>query len=299
MRKLTIKQLTNISLLIAISVGMVYFGMLMMGMSSIPNLRAGFAGIPIKMAGFIYGPVVGVATGAIADILGILVFPTFYHPGYTIDLMIAGFIPGVIGVMYRKYKTGDFGLSVVANSIIIFLMLSFFSVYIADRHLGFLTTPLMSVSILMYSCQMALALILYNVTLHYLKKRESKFVSSFSLISIFVLITDNIVLFLAPLWDQQAMGIPYVTGVQMSMMYFGLKTLFNVVLLFIVFSVLSKQISKQSEYNQQIDITQVTSEFLITEPNVSTIKNKNPELEILEKSPLKQKETNTKDKPIE
>ena len=169
MKNLTIKQLTNISLLIAISVGLVYFGILLMGLSSIPNLRSGFAGIPVKMAGFIYGPVVGIVTGAISDILGLIVFPTFYHPGYTLDLMISGFIPGLVGLMYRKHTIGYRGLAITSNAIIVGVVVILISIFFELPNLG----SALKLSIIMYIGQMIISLFILMVYIFEIK-RESQ-----------------------------------------------------------------------------------------------------------------------------
>jgi len=256
--------MTNISLLIAISVGMVYFGILFMGLASIPNLRASFAGIPIKMAGFIYGPVVGLMTGAIADILGLLVFPTFFHPGYTFNLMLAGFFPGLVGMLYRKYKAKDQTIAIICNLIIFTLFALVLGLYMENQVFDSIVPPssqdVFNFGLMAYSIQMFVTLILFNVGYIWVKNNKPSYTTIYMLLSLSVLITDNVGIFLVPLWDQKTIGIEYISGLSLSMLYFGIKMWFNIVLLFIIFSILDKQISRQTEFNKETDMKSVRKE---------------------------------------
>ncbi len=55
-----------------------------------------FAYLPISCAGYLFGPAVGAAVGALSDILGYVVKPTGpYFPGFTLSSAISGIIYGL------------------------------------------------------------------------------------------------------------------------------------------------------------------------------------------------------------
>jgi uncharacterized membrane protein len=111
-----------------------------------------------------------------------------------------------------------------------------------------------------YSIQMFVTLILFNVGYIWVKKNKPSYTTIYMLLSLSVLITDIVGIFLVPLWDQQTIGIEYISGLSLAMLYFGIKMWFNVVLLFIIFSVLDKQISRQTEFNKATDMKSVRKE---------------------------------------
>ena len=61
------------------------------------TVRLSLGIIPIAMAGAILGPVYGGIVGALADIMGAILFPQgAYFPGFTATAFIQGLIPGLI-----------------------------------------------------------------------------------------------------------------------------------------------------------------------------------------------------------
>lgn len=66
-----------------------------------PIIRIGFGFLPISLCAIMFGPIVGGAAGAIADILGMAIFPKgAYFPGFTVSAFIAGAIYGL--VLHKK-----------------------------------------------------------------------------------------------------------------------------------------------------------------------------------------------------
>jgi len=67
------------------------------------SLRFSVADIPIFICGVLFGPVLGMISGALGDVLGWLVAPAGpYFPGFTLNRMIVGVVPGVIFYLQRK-----------------------------------------------------------------------------------------------------------------------------------------------------------------------------------------------------
>ena len=69
----------------------------------LPEVRIGFGRVPITLSGLLFGPFLGGISGAAADLVGMLIFPTgAYHPGFTISSMLDGLIPGLFTVYFKK-----------------------------------------------------------------------------------------------------------------------------------------------------------------------------------------------------
>ena len=54
-------------------------------------LRIGFGFLPVAVAGIAYGPFWGAVTGAVGDILGMIIYPPAeYFPGFTLTALLTG-----------------------------------------------------------------------------------------------------------------------------------------------------------------------------------------------------------------
>ncbi|WP_027121314.1 ECF transporter S component [Mycoplasma leonicaptivi] len=99
--KWTIKKMVYVGILIAISVAFVIVIAEIMPWTVIPSYKIAFIGLPIKIAGFIFGPAIGLFVGVISDILSILFIPPAgYNPLYTVATAMNGFIAGIFGFYF-------------------------------------------------------------------------------------------------------------------------------------------------------------------------------------------------------
>lgn len=105
------KQWTNrkiafVSILIATSVAFILVFSNIAPIAAIPSFKLMAGGLPVKLTGYIFGPLIGGVTGAISDLISFLMRPTFFHFYYTLAWVMAGFIPGVIGYIFnRKWRS--------------------------------------------------------------------------------------------------------------------------------------------------------------------------------------------------
>lgn len=99
----TIKKITFVSILIAISVVFAILGATIIPITSLPTYKISFTGLPVKISGYIFGPIIGLFVGLLTDLISILFLPSYYHPYYTLASGINGFIPGIVGVMFFKF----------------------------------------------------------------------------------------------------------------------------------------------------------------------------------------------------
>lgn len=69
-----------------------------------PIVRIGFGFIPIAFSAILLGPVIAGLTAAIADVLGMMIFPKgAYFPGFTLSAFLGGAIYGLF--LYKKQVT--------------------------------------------------------------------------------------------------------------------------------------------------------------------------------------------------
>ena len=63
-------------------------------------------GLPVKLTGYIFGPLIGMLTGALSDLISFIMRPTYFHWAYTSAWIAAGIVPGIIGYFFnRKWKS--------------------------------------------------------------------------------------------------------------------------------------------------------------------------------------------------
>lgn len=70
-----------------------------------PIVRIGFSFIPIALSAIMFGPIFGGVTAALADIIGMMIFPNggTYFPGFTLSAFLTGAIYGLF--LYKKTKS--------------------------------------------------------------------------------------------------------------------------------------------------------------------------------------------------
>ncbi|MDF2678515.1 MAG: hypothetical protein K0Q97_2867, partial [Bacillota bacterium] len=65
------------------------------------NMRIGFGFVPLAIAAMLLGPVKAGIVGAVADIIGAILFPTgAFFPGFTLTAFLKGVVYGLF--LYKK-----------------------------------------------------------------------------------------------------------------------------------------------------------------------------------------------------
>lgn len=101
MNKWDSKKIAFISILIAMSISFVIIGTRLAALTSFPSIKLSMAGLPIKIIGFTFGPVVGFIIGFITDIISFVFMPAFYFPLYSVALGVSGMLPGVFAILFN------------------------------------------------------------------------------------------------------------------------------------------------------------------------------------------------------
>lgn len=104
-RSWTSKKIAFVAILIATSVAFILIFARTAPITALPSMKLMAGGLPIKLTGYIFGPVVGLITGVIADLLSFAIVPTFIHWWYMLAFALAGMIPGIVAYfMHRRWK---------------------------------------------------------------------------------------------------------------------------------------------------------------------------------------------------
>ena len=90
-RKIKIFDMCFISILFALQIIAKNFSI----PSGFANLEIGITYLVFSYICLIYGPIWGLVIGFSSDILGFIMNPTIFHPGYTLQAMLTGFVYGL------------------------------------------------------------------------------------------------------------------------------------------------------------------------------------------------------------
>lgn len=101
------KNMTTIGLLVGISVVLTRFLGVMVPFAGIQALRLSLGSIPVMLSGILLGPAAGALTGALADLIGAILFPIGpYFPGFTLSAAMSGLIPVTVLRLFPKGEDG-------------------------------------------------------------------------------------------------------------------------------------------------------------------------------------------------
>lgn len=106
-RKIKTVMTTNVmvraSLFTAISVLLKLVFEIYIPLAGLPALRINLTSVPIILSGIICGPIAGLLTGALSDILCFMIKPSGpYFPGFTLTSALTGLIPALIYKFLKK-----------------------------------------------------------------------------------------------------------------------------------------------------------------------------------------------------
>ena len=91
--KISSRIITNIGLLIALSIILTRIASIRIAIGGIEGVRIGFGGLPIILGGIMFGPLAGGIVGGVSDILGYIVNPIgAYMPHFTLSSALTGII---------------------------------------------------------------------------------------------------------------------------------------------------------------------------------------------------------------
>lgn len=102
--KWTIKKMVFVGILIAVSVALTIFLSSGIPAAYLPQLKLSIIGLPVKITGFIFGPIIGFLVGLLSDIISMFfIVPTLYSPLYTLATAMNGLVSGIIGWFFMHF----------------------------------------------------------------------------------------------------------------------------------------------------------------------------------------------------
>lgn len=206
------------ALLVAISLILAKFA-IMIPLFGYPSVRFSVSGVPIFLAGSLFGPVLGATAGFISDIISFMLSGNGgpYHIGFTINSMIVGLIPGLIFMWIRNKKiTYCFNklnatLSIVAL-VVATIYINFIGIHELENIGNIMGIPVnILLTVLMIIIVVAQIIIMYLVQKHFGTSKEN-----FSIDKLMFICMVNymvIQLLLTPIWLNQLYNIPISASV--------------------------------------------------------------------------------------
>lgn len=137
MKQSRIQILIFTGLLVAIGVVLTYFLSITIPPTGAAIIRFGIGYVPLIFISILYGPLVGVMAGIVQDILGIFligapIFSYTFHPIFTLNAAIYGWLPGWLFRMKLPHaRTVFFWLN--NSMLLLFLVAIFVYVFNIDR----------------------------------------------------------------------------------------------------------------------------------------------------------------------
>lgn len=227
------------ALLVAISIvlsGLVVY----IPLFGFPSVRFSVTGIPVFLAGSLFGGVYGAIAGFLSDIIGFLFTSNGapYHPGFTINSILIGLIPGIIFSQIKKREiTASFnkinlGLGIVA-AVGAIVYINFIGIHEIED-LG--TVMGMPTNIVLSGLMVVIFIALVCITT-YVQKRfsENDYLYAIDKI-IFISIINYIAvqLICTPIWLGQMYNIPVMASVMVRVFKSLIDIPLQVMLIYII-----------------------------------------------------------------
>lgn len=118
--KFTTKNIAYITMLTSVSVVMTILVSVTIPITVLPPVRLAIEGLMIKITGYLFGPIIGIISGTITDLLVMLFVPSYINPVYIFCIILTGFIAGISGVTKSKLKEHPWIMFILVNILMLF-----------------------------------------------------------------------------------------------------------------------------------------------------------------------------------
>ncbi len=246
MFKWNTKKIAYVSILVAASVVFVIIGSKLFAITTFPSFKVAFGGLPVKITGYLFGPIIGAITGIIADLLSFALLPTYYHPIYTFIMAMSGFIPGVVYfIMVRKERSINthFFATLFVLLVLAFGLLSGIQ-FIPQSTLEASKSPIKSRWIIqLLACGGIGVLIIVHIILRFINK--PKLFKTIAPIMMFAAILEVHNSLMTPLADNQSLGVSYGVAYVGHLFTSPVKLLSNVVIITLTYKIIGPLIENK------------------------------------------------------
>ena len=238
------------AILVAISIvlsGLVFY----IPLFGFPSVRFSVTGIPIFLAGSLFGGVYGAIAGFLSDIIGFMFTSggAPYHPGFTINSILVGLIPGIIFSQIRKKKiTVSFnkinfmiGLVAAVGAVVYINFIGIHEIEELGNIMGMPTNIVLSI----------LMIIIFIALVGLTRYVQNKFGDSDSCYSIDKIIFVKILNYIAiqlvctPVWLNQLYNLPIVASVMVRVFKALIDLPLQVMLVYIIIKTIPVNLRKK------------------------------------------------------
>ncbi|MDQ7983002.1 MAG: hypothetical protein REH79_02125 [Spiroplasma sp.] len=113
--RFTTKNIAYITMLTSVSVVATIVVSLTIPITVLPPVRLAIEGLMIKISGYLFGPVIGIISATITDMLVMLFVPSYINPVYIFCIILTGFMAGIAGVIKFKLKNHPWIIFILIN----------------------------------------------------------------------------------------------------------------------------------------------------------------------------------------
>lgn len=118
--RFTTKNIAYITMLTSVSVVATIVVSLTIPITVLPPVRLAIEGLMVKISGYMFGPVIGIISATITDILVMLFVPSYINPVYIFCIVLTGFVAGLAGVLKIKLKNHPWVIFLLINLFMLF-----------------------------------------------------------------------------------------------------------------------------------------------------------------------------------
>ena len=245
---LSIQKIAYMAVFIAASVAVVLIFNTFVPLMIIQSFRVAFAGIFVKIAGLILGPIIGGLSGLLTDLFILILRPADYHPGYTLTLILFGTVAGLtlfLRESIRKLKNRNILFYITVILLILVAVASSFAFidFAPD------TLMLFNVSFLRFELAQVIALIVGSIVVfltitlflkNWYKTKPEKLNDLLVIIVMNVIIDFVISQPLISFFDgySAVSGVPFLTVYMTRLGTTTITVLWNTLLIYVIWRIL-------------------------------------------------------------
>lgn len=260
--KVSVKGISNIAMVIAISVAVIILlTVLSANTASVifrawPGTRVTLEGILIKIGGLLFGPILGIFIGAITDLLAVALTAGVFHYGYLIAAMAYGLIGGLIRIILTTSKKKDIPFAIYSSIATILIgigvaLFLYFSPGIATNGFaiqlfGFDITITATLMIGLISGFFVLSIIIVWGSL-FIKwvsskrnnnKKKSNWFVVFAPVLVTILLTEAVVnVLMMPSFDAELSSLKYSQWLSIRAILFAPMVVINILIIYPIFKI--------------------------------------------------------------
>lgn len=119
-----IKKIVIIALFSATSTSILFVCWQFLPLTVLPAARVAFEGVLVKIAGFLFGPFVGIISAITTELAVLIFMPTYFHYKYLLVLISFGFFAGLVKTIINWKRMIKWELFLAYLGLIIFFVIS-------------------------------------------------------------------------------------------------------------------------------------------------------------------------------